>query len=92
MKRSPGHEGIEGNKEADRLAKEGSKMAAGDAAATYAAARRKIRTIKDQQFKDWWEKALSKHKRYGDLGLKATTLKCPKELNMPRTTLHHLLA
>ncbi|RYC79444.1 hypothetical protein BFJ63_vAg17675 [Fusarium oxysporum f. sp. narcissi] len=90
----PGHEDIEGNEEADRLAKEGTKMLMGNPSisATYAAAKRKIRETRDRHFRDWWQEALPRHRSYHALDLKTATLKCPRELSLPRGTLHHLLA
>jgi ribonuclease HI len=91
---APGHEDIEGNEEADRLAKEGTKMLMGNPSisATYAAAKRKIRETRDRHFRDWWQEALPRHRSYHALDLKTATLKCPRELSLPRGTLHHLLA
>ncbi|KAG8665145.1 uncharacterized protein FPOAC1_013123 [Fusarium poae] len=89
-----GHEDIEGNEEADRLAKEGTKMLMGNPniSATYAAAKRKIRETRDRHFRDWWQEALPRHRSYHALDLKTATLKCHRELSLPRGTLHHLLA
>ncbi|KAK2933577.1 hypothetical protein FoTM2_004819 [Fusarium oxysporum f. sp. vasinfectum] len=80
--------------EADRLAKEGTKMLMGNPSisATYAAAKRKIRETRDRHFRDWWQEALPRHRSYHALDLKTATLKCPRELSLPRGTLHHLLA
>ncbi|RYC79775.1 hypothetical protein BFJ63_vAg17340 [Fusarium oxysporum f. sp. narcissi] len=91
---APGHEDIEGNEEADRLAKEGTKMLMGNPSisATYAAAKRKIRETRDRHFRDWWQEALPRHRSYHALDLKTATLKCPRELSLPRGILHHLLA
>ncbi|KAL7754822.1 hypothetical protein ACKLNR_015162 [Fusarium oxysporum f. sp. zingiberi] len=91
---APGHEDIEGNEEADRLAKEGTKMLMGNPSisATYAAAKRKIRETRDRHFRDWWQEALPRHRSYHALDLKTATLKCPRELSLSRGTLHHLLA
>ncbi|KAK2667139.1 hypothetical protein RAB80_017560 [Fusarium oxysporum f. sp. vasinfectum] len=60
--------------------------------ATYAAAKRKIRETRDRHFRDWWQEALPRHRSYHALDLKTATLKCPRELSLPRGTLHHLLA
>src|SRR3569833_3920221 len=84
---------LKGNEEADRLAKEGSQLPLGESSsATYAGVKRMIKARKNRQFAEWWEQALPKHKRYQDLGFKSATLKCPRELKLPRATLHHLLA
>ncbi|RYP42590.1 hypothetical protein DL767_000114 [Monosporascus sp. MG133] len=89
----PGHEGIEGNEEADRLAKEGVKMPTTEPnKATYAGARRLLERMKKQDFQDWWREALSSHKRYQQLELDIATLKCPPELDLTRKILHRLLA
>ncbi|KAL5592477.1 hypothetical protein FOBRF1_013503 [Fusarium oxysporum] len=87
---APGHEDIEGNEEADRLAKEGTMMLMGNPSisATYAAAKRKIRETRDRHFCDWWQEALPRHRSYHALDLKTATLKCPRELSLPRGTLY----
>ncbi|KAM5353483.1 hypothetical protein ACJ41O_000133 [Fusarium nematophilum] len=89
----PGHEGIEGNEEADRLAKEGAALPA-DAMqkATLAGARRLARAKPSEQFAAWWEQKLVTRQRYENLGFKSASLTCPTELSLPRSVLHHLLA
>lgn len=88
----PGHEGIEGNEEADRLAKEGAALPGDGQKPTLAGVRGMARTKANEQFKEWWEQSLATRKRYAQLGFKSASLRCPPELKLPRTTLHHLLA
>ena len=89
----PGHEGTQGNEEADRLAKEGAALPLSDfSQATYAGVRRLRKTIVRNQFAKWWEEASQGCKRYRELGFTKATLKTPKELDLPRRTLHNFLA
>ena len=89
----PGHEGIQGNEEADRLAKEGAALPADHTAqTTYAGIKRLQKTIIEKQFAAWWEEAYQGCKRYRELGFTDATLKTPIELDPARQTLHNLLA
>ena len=89
----PGHEGIEGNEEADRLAKEGAALPVDSTQRpTLAGVRGIARTRASNHFKDWWDQSLATRKRYAQLGLRSASLRCPPELNLPRPILHHLLA
>jgi hypothetical protein len=89
----PGHEGIEGNEEADRLAKEGPALPTNAAQKpTLAGACRLSRAKPNEQFAAWWKQTLDTRQRYKDLGFTSALLRCPSELNLPRSTLHHLLA
>ena len=89
----PGHEKIQGNEEADRLAKEGAALLEDRLTqATYAGVKRLRKTTIKKQFATWWEEASQGCKRYRELGFSEATLKAPKELDLPRRTLHNLLA
>ena len=88
----PRHQDIRGNEQADRLAKAGAKLpddkqAQPTIARVSSLRRSKIKT----QFSDWWKKTAPTCRGYRDLGLTAS-LACPKELDLPRPTLHNLLA
>ncbi|KAF4471945.1 reverse transcriptase [Fusarium albosuccineum] len=85
----PGHTGIEGNEEADGYAKKGCSKEPLDLPPTLAFIRRIARAKTREEFSAWW--ATNMPEAYIPLGLKAD-LRCPKELTLPRTTLHHLLA
>ena len=88
----PGHEGIQGNEEADRLAKEGAALPiSAPSQATYAGVKRLRKTIVKDQFAKWWEEASQGCKRYRKLGFTTATLKTLKELDLPRRTLHNFL-
>lgn len=87
---SPGHTNIAGNEEADALAKAGcSQPAPADALPTLAYLRKLARKQPRDAFEAWWSTAAPE--RYRPLKLKAT-MRCPKELVVPRPSLHHLLA
>jgi hypothetical protein len=89
----PGHQGIEGNEEADRLAKEGASLPLDpDTLPTLAGVRHLARTKVGEQLSRWWDQEIPKLKRYQQLGLKTAKLACPAELHLPRRTLHSLLA
>lgn len=89
----PGHQGIEGNKEADRLAKEGASLPLDpDMLPMLAGVRHLARTKVGEQLSCWWDQEIPKLKRYQQLGLKTAKLVCPAELHLPRRTLYSLLA
>lgn len=50
------------------------------------------KTIIREQFTKWWEEASQGCKRYRELEFTDATLKVPKELDLPRRTLHNFLA
>ncbi|MBD2358785.1 hypothetical protein H6G41_30020 [Tolypothrix sp. FACHB-123] len=86
----PGHTGIPGNDEADALAKAGCLEATPTGALpTLAYLRRAARQRSKDAFEVWWEESAPEN--YRALKLAATT-RCPPELNLPRGTLHHLVA
>jgi ribonuclease HI len=86
----PGHTGIPGNEEADAQAKAGCLEASpASALPTLAYLRRAARQRPKDEFQVWWEE--SAPEQYRALKLPAT-MRCPSELNLPRGTLHHLLA
>ncbi|KAJ4176432.1 hypothetical protein NW755_14951 [Fusarium falciforme] len=90
VKWCPGHEGIEGNERADALAKAGSALPEPPGAQpTLAFVRRQAKARPRAKFSTWW--AANTPEAYKPLRLKAL-LKCPKELQVPRGALHHLLA
>ncbi len=89
----PGHERIEGNEEADRLAKEGAALPPDNTQKpTFAGVRHIARSKTDKHFTEWWEQRLAVRQRYERLGFKTASLRCPAELRLPRPILHHLLA
>ncbi|KAM5342922.1 hypothetical protein ACJ41O_013888 [Fusarium nematophilum] len=89
----PGHEGIEGNEEADRLAKEGTTLdTPPNCQPTYAGALGLVRARTRDQFSAWWVSEITTHERYQTLGLTAASLRCPRELELPHRILHRLLA
>ncbi|KID81125.1 ATP-dependent DNA helicase PIF1 [Metarhizium guizhouense ARSEF 977] len=86
----PGHTNIVGNEQADALAKAGcSQPAPADALPTLAYLRKLARKQPRDAFEVWWSTAAPE--RYRPLKLKAT-IRCPKELAVPRSPLHRLLA
>ncbi|KAJ2900039.1 RNA-directed DNA polymerase from transposon X-element [Zalerion maritima] len=89
----PGHEGIKGNEEADRLAKEGAALPTDNTQKpTLAGVGRIARARINEQFTKWWEQKPAIRQRYDKLGFKSASLRCPIELSLPRPVLHHLLA
>jgi ribonuclease HI len=89
----PGHMGIQGNEEADSLARAGAKESPPRTwTTTYAGARALRRQRTNQQFQDWWDLKHRDIYRYRRNGFSKATLRCPEELSLPRPTLHHLLA
>lgn len=88
----PGHEGIQSNEEADRLAKEGAALLTSfPFQVTYAGVMKLRKIIVKDQFAKWWEEASQGYKRYRKLGFTKATLKALKELDLPRRTLHSFL-
>jgi ribonuclease HI len=85
----PGHLGIEGNEAADSLAKKGCSETPLDLPPTLSYIKRTARAKTQEEFSTWWHNNMPEI--YEPLGLKAEA-GCPKELALPRTTLHHLLA
>lgn len=87
----PGHTGIQGNEEADVLAKNGAKLPlnSNSTTATSAGVLRLAKTLYNTMFHEWW----SAHapRRYAQLRIKAS-LGCPPELELPRRVLQRLLA
>ncbi|KAK6222517.1 reverse transcriptase [Colletotrichum tabaci] len=87
---APGHQGIKGNEEADRLAREGTALPVPlGQLATLSGIRRLGRERLRNQYRQWWGKEATE--RYTQLGLRLH-FSCPPELALPRSTLHHLLA
>ncbi|KAJ3453540.1 hypothetical protein MRS44_017787 [Fusarium solani] len=86
----PGHTKIPGNEQADKLAKAASSLPEPEGARpTLAYLRRIARQKPKEAFRTWWPSASPE--QYKRLNLKAT-IACPRELSLPRTVLHHLLA
>jgi ribonuclease HI len=86
----PGHTNIQGNEQADALAKAGTcQPEPAGALPTLAYLRKAARQWPKDAFKAWWE--ASAPEQYRALGLKPTT-GCPPELALSRPLLHHLLA
>ncbi|KAM6508463.1 hypothetical protein FALCPG4_19002 [Fusarium falciforme] len=86
----PGHTKIPGNEQADKLAKAASSLPEPEGARpTLAYLRRIARQKPKEAFRTWWPSASPE--QYKRFNLKAT-IACPRELSLPRTVLHHLLA
>lgn len=86
---TPGHVGIEGNEEADRLAKQGTEEhLAYNELATVSHARRLNRATRQDIFDSWW--TASHPDKYQKLGL--TAKQRPPELALPRGILARYLA
>ncbi|KID59265.1 reverse transcriptase, partial [Metarhizium hybridum] len=86
----PGHTKIAGNEQADALAKAGcSRPEPVDAVPTLAFLRRTARQRSKDVVQAWWD--ISAPDKYKTLNL-LFPHRCPQELSLPRTTLHHLLA
>jgi ribonuclease HI len=89
----PGHQGIIGNEEADRLAKAGTELATDpQAEATLSGVSRLRKSKTRDQHAEWWEASLPKIKNYQKIGLTTASLAHPEELNLPRPVLQSLLA
>ncbi|RYC55822.1 hypothetical protein CHU98_g10381 [Xylaria longipes] len=88
---TPGHENIEGNEMADKLAKEGSKLPIPEGAiATLAGVKRLAKQTAKKRFADWWAERIPA--AYAAIGLSAS-LKCPEELQgASRQDIHRILA
>jgi ribonuclease HI len=99
---SPGHMDIEGNDQADALAKLGLKDPQHDSTQTLARVRRSARQASRVQFESWWDHhqpARYKHMLWAEqppsqepnapeeLPTVTATLKCPESLKLPRQTL-----
>ena len=96
IKWSPGHTGIEGNEAADKLADLGALKSDWDAGLSSEPTVSGIRSIYRQHRhfaqQAWWEKVSPKlSKWYAKWGLDYK-VGLPKELDLPRATLHRLLA
>jgi hypothetical protein len=93
---APGHTGIEGNEAADKLADLGAATEEWDAAMasepTISGIRSVFRTLRKGAQSQWWAARAAKlstwYKKWG-LSYKVKPL---PELDLPRSTLHHLLA
>lgn len=96
---SPGHMGIEGNEEADALADyaatPGEPRVSGNMLSqqpTVCGLRNKAGKLKHLAAATWWDAYQHKlSKRYTRWSLRYST-RPPRELNLPRATLHKLLA
>ncbi|KAF5007695.1 hypothetical protein FDECE_5995 [Fusarium decemcellulare] len=85
----PGHMGIEGNEVADAYAKKVCSKEPLELPPTLALIRRQAKAMSHHEFPNWWTNNMPE--AYIPLGLEADA-RCPKELTLPRSTLHHLLA
>jgi RNase H len=93
---APGHTGIEGNEAADKLADLGARKDKWDAGPasepTISGIRSTFRTLRREAQRSWWTSCSTKLSRwYKKWGLEYQ-VKLPPELNLPRATLHRLLA
>jgi ribonuclease HI len=93
---APGHTGIEGNEAADKLADLGARKDDWDAGPasepTVSGIRSTFRTLRREAQRSWWTSCSTKLSSwYKKWGLEYQ-VKLPPELNLPRATLHRLLA
>jgi len=95
VKWAPGHTGIEGNEAADKLADLGASQQCDTGLAskpTMSGIRSIFRTLRREAQSSWWARCstkLSPQYRKWDLDYRVTP---PPELELPRSTLHRLLA
>ena len=93
---APGHTGIEGNEAADKLADLGARQEDWDAGPasepTVSGILSTFRNLRRDAQRSWWTSCSTKLSRwYRKWGLEYQ-VKLPPELNLPRGTLHRLLA
>ncbi|KAF7543577.1 hypothetical protein G7Z17_g10620 [Cylindrodendrum hubeiense] len=87
---SPGHKGIPGNKQANKLAKAGTELPEPPGLPpSLAFNKRKARALPRTLFKNWWQDHAPES--YQSYQLEAKT-SSPAELQLPRKQLRHLLA
>jgi len=91
----PGHTGIEGNETADKLADKGAEAAEDGGLAsqpTSSGIGTIMRELRDIARKSWWDEKSQKLSAWYRAWHLSYTVKKPKELDLPRTVLHRLLA